>query len=208
MNKLIILITILSVWHKYSRCENNSDFMILKEENGIQLSSRWIPAPGNRETREIKAAFEVEAAPSVIIELLRSEQQALIWMRGVKEVRMHSTGNPAEWYAYLLYNIPWPFNKQDCIIHYQLTSDSGEGQIVLKLEGTPDYVAVRDGIERISHLNGSWKISQTEIDKCRVEYTVYSIQKARFPRWATDPIIQNNLILTMVSFKELAAKNH
>jgi len=40
MNKLIILITILFIWNKYSRCETNNDFIKLKEENGIQLFSR------------------------------------------------------------------------------------------------------------------------------------------------------------------------
>ena len=90
MNKLIILITIISVWHKYSRCDNHNDFIKLKEENGIQLSSRWIPAPGNRETRELKAAFEVDAEPSEIMELLRNEQQALHWLQGVKEMKILS----------------------------------------------------------------------------------------------------------------------
>ena len=206
MNKLIILITIISVWHKYSRCDNHNDFIKLKEENGIQLSSRWIPAPGNRETRELKAAFEVDAEPSEIMELLRNEQQALLWMRGVKEVKMHFSGKPDEWYVYLLYNIPWPLNKQDCIIRYRLMSDSGAEQIQLKLEGAPDYMAVRENIERIPHVSGGWIISRTPDGKCQVEYSVFSFQKPRFPRWATDPVIQNNLIQTMVSLRELATK--
>jgi hypothetical protein len=40
---------------------------------------------------------------------------------------------------------------------------------------------------------------------CRVEYTVYSEQKPRYPRWAIDPLIQNNLISTLSSLRELAA---
>lgn len=206
MNKLIILLTIFSFWYKSSRSETYTDFIKLKEENGILLFSRWITAPGDRKTREIKATFEVEAEPSVIIDLLKNEQQALLWMRGVKEMKVHPAGDPNEWHVYLLYNIPWPFNKQDCIIRYRVIADSGKEQVQLTLEGTPDYLAVREGIERIPHLSGSWIISKTCTGKCKVEYSVYSFQKPRFPRWATDPLIQNNLIQTMVSLKELAAK--
>ena len=161
-------------------------------------------APGNRETREIKASFEVEAEPSKIMELLRSEQQALLWMQGVKEVKILPGGTQNDWYVYLLYNIPWPLNKQDCIIHYRLVPDVGEDQILLMMDGTPDLMDEIKGIDRISHLCGSWRISRTCEGKCRIEYAVFSFQKPKFPRWATDPIVQSNLIRTMNSLKELA----
>ena len=206
MKKFIILFTVLSIYSKSGRSDKPNDFIKLKEENGIQLSSRWIPAPGDRETRELKAEFEVDAEPSGILDLLRNEQQALLWMQGVKEMKVYPSGNQSEWYVYLLYNIPWPFNKQDCIIRYCLVKDSGEEKIRLKLEGTPEYMAVRDGIERIPHISGNWIISKTSDGKCKVEYSVFSFQKPRFPRWATDPLIQNNLIQTMVSIRELAEK--
>ena len=73
MKKFLMLITVLSVWIKCGIGENNNDFTKIREEDGILLFSRWVPAPGNRETREIRASFEVEAEPSGILGLLRNE---------------------------------------------------------------------------------------------------------------------------------------
>jgi len=183
---------------------NESDYKLLRAENDIVLSSREIKLPANYSVRELRAVFMVTGNAETLLQVLSDEKLTVQWMKGVKEFSVVSRNNGNEWLAYVQYQIPWPLRNQDCVIRYKCKSlENGDGY-VLNLSSISDYLPEKPGIERITHMSSRWAISQVNIGKCRVEYTVYSEQKPRYPRWAIDPVIQNNLISTLASLRELA----
>jgi hypothetical protein len=178
-------------------------YTFLKKDKNITLASRELTLPDNRKTRELRAEFVVDADVATILKVIRNEKYATIWMKGVKEFTTIRRENENDWFAYVQYDVPWPLSNQDCIIRYQcVAAENGKGY-VLNLNGSPDYLPVKPGVERISHLCGRWTITGG-VSGSRVVYTVYSEQKPKYPRWATDPIIQQNLINTLASMKELS----
>jgi len=187
---------------------NGTSYMFLKEENGVTLSSRNINLADSRTTRELRAEFMVTGNVETVLKVLKNDHQATRWMKGVKEFSIIRKENENNWYAYVQYEIPWPLSNQDCIIQYQcIASEHGNGYI-LKMNSSSDYVPEKSDVERISHLCGCWTITENTNKSCTVVYTVYSEQKPKFPRWATDPIIQQNLINTLSSLKELAERSN
>ena len=58
-------------------------------------------------------------------------------------------------------------------------------------------------IERISHMEGLWIITQTGPEKTCVEYYVSSKQEPKFPTWITAPLIEKNLLNTMSAFRDV-----
>lgn len=184
--------------------ENEAPFVFLRKEKGIQLSSRELRLPDKRTTRELKAEFVVDADAATILRVLTNEKYATSWMKGVIEFSIINRENENVWFVYLQYGLPWPFNNQDCIFRYNcIEVNDGKGYALI-LSGIPDYIPVKHGVERISHLSGRWIITGAYPSGCRVEYSVYSEQKPKYPRWATDPIILKNMINTMVSMKKLS----
>ena len=125
-------------------------------------------------------------------------------MKGVKEFSIVRKVNENDWFAYVLYWLPWPLNNQDCIIRYKCTSVQNGKTYIISLNGIPGYIPAKTNVDRISHISGQWKITTVNSNECNVVYSVYSEQKPKFPRWVTDPIIQNNLINTMASMKEIS----
>lgn len=177
-------------------------YTLIKKEKEISLYYRWVTMPDNLRVREIRADLEIRSTPEKIIDALKNEQQAIQWMKGVSKINEVGESSENNWYAYILYDIPWPLNNQDCIIHYQLKKLAGKS-ISVTMKGVPAFIPENKGITRIKHLEGSWVINPVNHHLCKVIYKVYSGVPPQFPRWVSDPIIQDNLIQTMVSFKNI-----
>ena len=102
--------------------------------------------------------------------------------------------------------VEFTINAQDCIIHYHVRKNSATYTEVL-LHGEPDYLAPVKGVKRISHMQGSWKLLAVSPNRTVIEYMIFSNQPSSFPKWITDPIIQNNMIHTMSAFREQVTSN-
>lgn len=203
----LLLILCSSFSASYHKVENGDiGYTFIRKEKNISLSSRNIPAADDRTTRELRADFSVSACPGAVVNVLRNTSLCEDWMKGVTEVTDLRKISDNEWITYILYDIPWPLSNQDCIVHYRASMSTDGMSYQLKISGEPEYIPVRSGVERISHLSGYWKITGDGKGKSRVEYRIYSLQKPRFPRWATDPLIQQNLIETLASLRELTEK--
>jgi hypothetical protein len=57
------------------------------------------------------------------------------------------------------------------------------------------------------HYEAMWKLIAGRNGTTRVEYSVFSNQMPIYPRWITDPIIQNNLIHSMSALRNLSEQN-
>jgi hypothetical protein len=183
---------------------NESDYTLIRTEKNIALSSREIQLPANYSVRELRAEFMVAGNSATLLQVLSDEKFSLQWMKGVREFSIVSRKNENEWLAYVQYQIPWPLRNQDCVIRYKCKSIENGNGFILDINSIADYLPVRPGIGRITHMSSRWIIIQCNTNMCRVEYSVYSEQKPKYPRWAIDPVIQNNLISTLTSLRELA----
>lgn len=182
-------------------------YTFIKKDKDITLFYRWIDNPGKKPVRELKAEFNISSTPTKVIAVLKDEKLASQWMKGVSEFRLLDKNQDKCWNAYILYDIPWPLSNQDCIIRYEMKNEpTGKIWNVL-MNGIPDYIPKKQGVTRISHLQGNWKLSDTGKNGCHVVYTIFSKQPPMFPRWITDPIIQGNLINTLIALKNTVEKN-
>ena len=86
-------------------------------------------------------------------------------------------------------------------IFYKIRANTGTYTEIL-LNGDSEYLPEVDGVTRISHMEGMWKLVSAGPDRTLVEYVIFSRQPSSFPRWITDPIIQNNMVRTMMAFRE------
>ncbi|MBE0646330.1 MAG: SRPBCC family protein [Bacteroidales bacterium] len=176
-------------------------FELVKQENNISIYTRWIPVEEKRSARQVKVTFAIDAPVEKVLSVLADDSSFTTWMKGTREYRRVYTVDSGNWYSYIQFSIPWPLNNQDCIIHYEMREHSGT-YTEIYLNGEPGYLAAVDGVTRISHMEGAWRFVSAGPDRTLVEYVIFSKQPSSFPRWITDPIIQNNMIKTMTAFRE------
>jgi hypothetical protein len=182
--------------------ETGSDYKLVKCENNIFLFSKWIQVDETRQARRLKIVFVVDGSVTAIISELRHDEHFTQWMKNTNTYYRVRTVSPTEWYSYVQFSVPWPLNNQDLILHYTTQEPEEKGIARIHLEGMPDLIKKFDRVTRILNFDGDWIMQELENNKVRVEYYVFSNVKPSFPLWITDPIIQNNLMKTMIAFRE------
>jgi hypothetical protein len=186
-----------------STIDVNAKFNLVRSDDNISIYTRWIPVTETRSTRQLKAEFVIDCPAEKVISVLRDEKSYTKWMKATKTYYRLKTINTNQWYSYVQFSIPWPLNNQDCILKYEVHQNTELSRTEITLIGEPDFLQTYEGVERISHMEGSWVITQIGPGKSRVEYLVYSKQAPKFPTWITDPLIQKNLLKTMNAFRNI-----
>jgi hypothetical protein len=175
-------------------------FTLVKSENNINIYTRWLPVDEDHSARQVKVLFSVDAPVEQVLSTLTDDTAFTCWMKGTNQYHRVSTTDSCNWLSYVRFSVPWPFDDQDCVIRYAVMhSDASYAEVLLA--GEPGYLPPVEGISRISHMEGSWKLVSASPGKTLVEYVIFSKQPSSFPRWITDPIIQNNMIGTMTAFR-------
>jgi hypothetical protein len=186
-----------------STIDVNAKFNLVRSDDNISIYTRWIPVTETRSTRQLKAEFVIDCPAEKVISVLRDEKSYTKWMKATKTYYRLKTINENQWYSYVQFSIPWPLNNQDCILKYEVLECADPSKTEITLAGEPDFLQTYEGVERISHIEGSWVITKIGAGKSHVEYLVYSKQAPKFPTWITDPLIQKNLLKTMNAFREI-----
>jgi hypothetical protein len=181
----------------------NSKFELARTSKSISIFTRWIPATETRQTRQLKAEFYIDCFVKDVVAVLEDESTYTCWMKAAKSYYRLKTVNENQWYSYVQFSIPWPLNNQDCILKYNILENPENGQVKISLKSEPSYMQTHKGVERISHMEAMWIITQIEPSKTHVEYLVYSKQEPKFPTWITDPLIQKNLLKTMDALRSV-----
>ena len=183
--------------------KNTGEFIVVKDVSGIRISTRWIPLTGTRSARQVKCEFVVDGPAPKVISTLYDDHSMVGWMKGTKEYYRVKTINTEHWYSYIQFQIPWPFSNQDCIIKYDVSKDAFKRKTVVRMTGEPGFLKQFEGVNRIPHMEGYWIFTDLGNNRVQVEYVMFSNQPPKFPRWITDPIIQNNLLETMDAFRSI-----
>lgn len=186
-----------------STIDVNAKFNLVRSDDNISIYTRWIPVTETRSTRQLKAEFVIDCPAEKVVSVLRDEKSYTKWMKATKTYYRLKTINENQWYSYVQFSIPWPLNNQDCILKYEVHECADPSKIEITLAGEPDFLQTYEGVERISHMEGSWVITKIGAGKSRVEYLVYSKQAPKFPTWITDPLIQKNLLKTMNALRDI-----
>jgi hypothetical protein len=182
--------------------EINTRFKLVRSDDKVFIYSRWIMVNKTKSARQLKARFIVDCPVENVIAVLKDETSYTTWMKAAKTCYRIKTVNASQWYSYVQFSIPWPLNDQDCILKYEVRKCEESGAVIT-LVSEPDLLRSYKGIERISHMEGAWFITQVGPGKTCVEYFICSMQEPKYPGWITAPLIDKNLLNTMKAFRDI-----
>jgi len=186
-----------SAWGNFP---DTSDFVLVKELNGIALYERWYFIRPDEPAREVKATFSIKAPAHAAVNLIRDESKGTQWNKNTRAYKVLAR-NEDVWFGYIEYNLPWPLSNRDCVLHYERTMRPDYLQLDFRGIEHPSF-PVQKKIERIPEISGKW-IFKENAGVVDVEYYVTTTPNPTLPSWLTDPIIRNNLLETLDQFREL-----
>jgi hypothetical protein len=188
--------------------EDDSDFVLVREDHPITLHERWINYPGKQPailSREVKSEFLVNASIYKILAIIQDESQIRNWQRNVEKFKIYRKADSTCWDEYTYHDAPWPVSDQDHYLTYKLVETKPGEEIQIRFESASnESVPIYDGVTRLV-LNGSWLMQQLGPGKAKVVYRVQSVPSGA-PRLLTDPVVRSNLMSSIKSLKELAEK--
>lgn len=183
-----------------------TEFKLVKSSDGIELYEKWYPYGNGQDARELKAVCEISAPFSKALALLKDYDRIKEWNSTIDRAELKPISS-VNWLACVRYDVPWPFDDQDCVLKYTLISyPDGTRQI--------DFVTVKDpsfpeypGISRMNFVKGKWLFKQKN-GKLHLEYYITTEPSQTLPRWISDPIVRSNIVSMITSFRDYLEENN
>ena len=184
----------------YRNVADTAEFALVKTSGDIALYERWYPLTPEKKAREVKATFTIRAEVHAAAALIKDQSRALLWNKHTNAYKVLSGGENT-WICYIQYDLPWPVSNQDCVLEYYQNDCEDSFQVMFRAVDHPLF-PVQNRIQRIPDVSGKW-IFKKKDSGVTVEYYITTTPSTTLPSWLTDPIIRNNLIETMSSFRHI-----
>ena len=182
-----------------------TNWKVDKRSEDIEISYRNINVGDTLITRQIRLSFEVNARPEELIPMFKNSAFLNEWSAGTKNCEVIMKEGE-KWMTYSLYDVPWPFNKRDLITEYVM--EEGDGQIILHLNGRPDYLPVKKGIIRLVDFEARWIFTLLPNGRTKAEFYSIAFTTPIFPRIVQDPVVQKILINSVHRLKNCLYRNY
>jgi len=202
----ILVICNLATIAQQKEPETHSEWKLSKEKEGIKIFTRWRPVEEDREARELRGEMIVDVPVSNIIHLIKDDKKATEWINRVKVFKNVRIVDDFTWYSYSEMAIPWPMDNQDMVTKNELKIYKN-GKVEVVLSGASEQVPVKDGIRRIEHFEGGWKMEPLHNGNIKITYSMYNNSKPVIPRLITDPLVFNSFWSTLDDMRKILVKN-
>lgn len=185
---------------------DTDNFKLIKKNETLTLYERWIPATGGGTVRQLKAVFQVRSGVRDIIALLRNPALVSRWNAGVMSSAIYASPGGTGWLYYVSYDIPWPFNDQDCLLRYQVLELGNDAATIAFHSVESNRFPVSQSFDRITHVRGQWLVTPLGEGLLQVTYLITTDRSKQIPRWVSDPVIHRHIFQTLTEFKRLVER--
>jgi len=200
---LVVFLSIQLTGHSQSQdLEIHEDWRLRKDDDGIEVFTRWIEAEENRKARQMLAQMEVKASIDDVIDVIKDDKTAKKWVNRAKEFYHFDFADEHNWYTYTELSVPWPFSNKDLVTRNRLEYAPEEHKATVVITGVPDHIPEKNSTSRIPHFEGSWEITQLDPQTVKVAYFIFTKQEPILPRFIIDPIVENGIWSTLEKMRD------
>jgi len=174
-----------------------------RNTSGVKSYVRWIEPEGTAKVRERMGTMEIACSADDVISLLSDFRRTSLWMSGIRENYCLQQVSITEWYAYTLFDIPWPFEKRDLVSNFKVRRPEKTNLIVIHISSSDEYIPEKDNITRLTDYAADWKITPAGDHKVYVTFSAVANTPPMFPRYIQDPVLARMFHNNLVNLKEL-----
>jgi hypothetical protein len=146
-------------------------WQLVTKENGLQIFSQDIPGS---QYKAFKGTLTVQASLDKAISLLINPSKCDELYKRCRRSEILDSASKNEKYVYVTYNIPWPYQDRDAVVHATSSRNTDQKTFTLRYVGKPDYIPKKSGFVRIPELRTSWMLEEKKENELRVTYQTYS----------------------------------
>ncbi len=174
-----------------------------RNTSGVKSYVRWIEVSETQKVRERMGTMEVDCSADEVIRLLTDFKRTEQWMDGIEEHYSLKQISGSEWYAYTLFDIPWPFEKRDLVSNFKVVQADKSNYTIININSKDHYIPEISNINRVTDYTAKWTIAGTGRHKASVSFSAFAVASPIFPRYIIDPIMVRMFHNNLVKLKEL-----
>ena len=174
-----------------------------RNASGVKSYVRWIEVSETQKVRERMGTMEVDCSVDDVLRLLTDFKRTELWMAGIKENYSLKQISGSEWYAYTLFDIPWPFEKRDLVSNFKVVQADKSNYTIININSKDHYIPEKSNINRVTDYTAKWIIAGTSQHKASVSFSAFAVAAPLFPKYIMDPIMVRMFHNNLVNLKEL-----
>src|SRR3954467_440289 len=124
---------------------NSGDWKLKKNENGIEVYTRYAE---NSPLKEVRVVTVVQSSLAAIVVLLLDIKNYPHWIYACSEASTLKVINDHDEYHYQVTHLPWPLSNRDMIWHFKIEQDTITKIVAVTNTSEPDYSPAKKGIVR------------------------------------------------------------
>lgn len=179
---------------------SQTPWAIDKRAEGIIVYTR---VEKDSDFKSFKAVMTVDVPTDEIIEILKNANDYVKWYGYTKTSKVLKQEQDVQ-YNYVETIFPWPYSNRDMV--YKMSIDaSNSKEVIILLEGIPDYMPEKKGIVRMKKAAGS--ILLKSIGKnTEITYQFHSEPGNNIPVWLANSSIAELPFKTLLGLRETLKK--
>jgi hypothetical protein len=175
---------------------NAADWKLEKNSNDVKVYTRLTTGS---DIKEFKAITTIDASKIKIAKVIMNVSDYVNWYPDILESSLLKTISTKERIVYYKLDLPWPADDRDAVLKLKLTEQSNA--ITINVSSMSNYKSKVDGVVRINHVEGSWKLT-TEGQKTKLTYRLLANPAGNLPTWVINMMIVDNPYETMLALKK------
>lgn len=198
---VLILVAVLYGAHLVWKSSGNSEWEIVREENGLIVYTMKVPG---ETLLKYKFNMTVDARLTDIVYYMTDINTGA--ELGAKDLHRieHLESDPVV-INYDTYKIDLaPFGMREVVIVLQYEQDPVTGIVDMNIAAAPGKIPLTDGLKRIQHLSNHWKMTPIEPGKVKLETT--SDVDMGIPYFLSNMVLADVVYDTTAQMRELLKK--
>ncbi|PCJ41251.1 MAG: hypothetical protein COA99_09045 [Moraxellaceae bacterium] len=94
------------------------------------------------------------------------------WLEGAEEVTVIKKIDQHSTACYLVHHVPWPYRNRDAVF-VQTVERMSELKVIIKVNLLNSLVPEKEGLVRMTHLEGIWTLENVSDNKTKVTYQMH-----------------------------------
>ena len=181
-----------------------SEWKLAKSKNGVKVYLRSVPG---YQLKEYKCEMISDASIELLTAILKDYSDHKNWGGGISESTILNQSGENEFHVYFRNPAPWPVSDRDIITHFEWENWE-DGVTNIKMTAAPDYIPHKNGIVRITYMNGYWRLTPMGDGRVLITTGAHADPGGSIPDWLANAGVVDIPYDTMLGLKRRAARGY
>jgi hypothetical protein len=157
-----------------------NDWTILKEKNGIRISSRHSPTSPFDDVRvELDLSGNIDQLEAILVDVNKYKE----WSYATKISRPVKSLGPGKFIYYTEIEVPWPATNRFFYANFELRKNLTERSMHITAVNIPNYEPVPKDLVQVPLTRGTWNITTIRNKSIHVDYMLEMNPGGSLPVW-------------------------